>query len=74
MVAPCYHLSMHFILGFSQSPAVADLSRESACGSHGPLVGMVVHGRLPNAMINPDTKIDIEIKNGTQKDDTADRR
>lgn len=74
MAAPGYHLSMHFILGFSQSPAVADLSRESACGSHGPLVDMVVHRWLPDAMINLDTTIDIEIKKGTQKDDTADRR
>jgi hypothetical protein len=62
MAIPDYLLGMHFIRGFSQSPAVPDLPRESACGSLDLLLDMVMYKRLPDTMITPDRKADTEIK------------
>jgi hypothetical protein len=75
MAIPDYFLSMHFIRGFSRSPVVADLPRESTCGSLDPLLSVVMYKQLPDAMVTPNTKVDIEIKRGGgKKGDTADRR
>jgi hypothetical protein len=74
MAIPDHLLGKHFIRGFNQSPAVADLPRESPCDSLDPLLNMVMYRQLPDAMITPDTKVDIEIKKGGQKGDTADTR
>jgi hypothetical protein len=74
MAIPDFLLGMYFIRGFNQSPAVADSPTESVCGGFDPHMDIVAHRQLLESMINPDTKIDIEIMKGTQNDDTADPR
>jgi hypothetical protein len=67
MAIPDYFLGMHFIRRFSRSPEVADLPRESTCGSLDPLLSTVMYKQLPDAMVTPDTKVDIEIKKGAKR-------